>query len=66
MKAVLYGQPSAVQSLILAGVSLDAQDSAGNAPLQVNKLSACVCLYTHIIMLNDVYILCVGGSLRWR
>ena len=53
MKAVLYGQPSAVQSLILAGVSLDTQDSAGNTPLQVKKLSmycyvlAILCTHNH-------------------
>jgi ankyrin repeat protein len=35
LKAVLYGQPSAVQSLILAGVSLDTQDSAGSTALHM-------------------------------
>ena len=36
LKAVVYGQPRAVQSLVLAGVDLDKQDSSGSTAVHVS------------------------------
>lgn len=56
LKAVLYGQVSAVQSLILAGVNLDIQDSTGTTAIHVR--------YTLIITnYLSLYILLPDGSL---
>ena len=38
LKAVLYNQPQAVQSLVLAGVNLNTQDLAGCTAVHVSHI----------------------------